>query len=622
MPCPAKDLTLIIPCYNEESHLRESFAELLSVMKYYARDFEILLIDDCSTDNTRSILKDLVDLDPRVRVILNERNLGRGATVSVGIQQSRAKVVGFIDIDLSTQPVYVPYLADLVLNGKADIATCKRTYKIEFGIIHRVFHRLILSYGYRIFSRLVFRHGLQDTETGFKFFDREKITPVLDEVQDKHWFWDTETMVLSRLSGLSVIEVPSIYIRRPEKPTTVKVFRDVARYLTATVRLKRRLAVRQRLKFQSEAPAALKPAALLFSLRSEQPFTGEYKSTRAVLQLLEEAGFDARVFGQETHPGQFNWRLIAANLMRPFLLRRAAINGQAEVLVLKVPTAAQIPFVQALCLGSRKRIIYWIDGLCWYPIPVSFSVRMFLDNPVLHLGRILLNNRYWPRLIRTSAIHGCVVAAECQTKDLPCRLHSKVKVIPNVAPNVAVSKDLPITRLKNGGGLVIGHLGHTYLNKGLEDLVGVLSELKKDGFSFEARFALSRLGRRGIARKIVQSGFTCCEIVDVRDFFSTIDVLVAPYWTDWGTQVYPKILLESLEFGVPVITSDLPVTRDLFAGEGRLACWISPGNRAELKAVLARFIRGEIELAHSEEIRSRYRSLEESTKDALREFLV
>lgn len=237
----AKDLSLIIPCYNESTHIERSLPEVVFVLSTTNLDYEIIVIDDCSTDDTRAKLERLADLDARIALRPNGHNLGRGGTVMRGIRESSAKVVGFLDIDLSTPPVYIPYLARMIMENMTDIATCRRTYKIEMRVLHRTFHRMILSHGYRHFSNLMFNHGFKDTETGFKFFNRAKILPILDQICDHHWFWDTEVMVLSRLSGLKVVEVDSLYVRRPEKPSTVKIVRDVLGYLRSAFRFKKAL---------------------------------------------------------------------------------------------------------------------------------------------------------------------------------------------------------------------------------------------------------------------------------------------------------------------------------------------------------------------------------------------
>jgi len=237
----ATDLTLIIPCFNESTHIERSLGDVVRVLTTSNLDYEIVLIDDGSRDDTREKLARLATTHGKVIVKLNEHNLGRGGTVMRGIRESQARVAGFLDIDLSTQPVYVPYLTRLILDGATDVATCRRTYKIELSVLHKTFHRIILSQGYRLLSRWMLHHALKDTETGFKFFHREKILPILDQVQDRHWFWDTEVMVRSSFAGLRVMEVDSLFVRRPEKPSTVRIFRDVMGYLRSLVRFRKAL---------------------------------------------------------------------------------------------------------------------------------------------------------------------------------------------------------------------------------------------------------------------------------------------------------------------------------------------------------------------------------------------
>jgi hypothetical protein len=69
-----------------------------------------------------------------------------------------------------------------------------------------------------------------DTEAGFKFFNREKILPVINEVQDNHWFWDTEIMVRAFYHGLKMNEVPILFIRKNQKYSTLKTFSDTLYY--------------------------------------------------------------------------------------------------------------------------------------------------------------------------------------------------------------------------------------------------------------------------------------------------------------------------------------------------------------------------------------------------------
>ncbi len=250
------DLTLVIPCYCEGSHIGVSFPNLMSALRRSSLSYEVVFIDDASPDDTVEKLTALIAQEPHARLERNPTNLGRGGTVMRGIHMSQAKVVGFIDIDLSTPPLYIPHLTHLILENTADVATCHRSYKIELAVLSRVWLRYVLSYGYRSLSRWVLGHPLHDTETGCKFFDRAKILPVLERIENPRWFWDTEIMVHAWMDGLRIHEEKSIFIRRPEKPSTVKVVRDVLEYLRNLAAFRAKVRRRSQAAHSKPAPSS------------------------------------------------------------------------------------------------------------------------------------------------------------------------------------------------------------------------------------------------------------------------------------------------------------------------------------------------------------------------------
>ena len=81
----------------------------------------------------------------------------------------------------------------------------------------------------------------RDTETGYKFFRRERVLPLLGEVRDGGWFWDTEFMARAARGGLSVAEIPGAYVRRGDKTSTVRGLRDSVRYFRQLLRFRRQL---------------------------------------------------------------------------------------------------------------------------------------------------------------------------------------------------------------------------------------------------------------------------------------------------------------------------------------------------------------------------------------------
>ena len=101
--------------------------------------------------------------------------------------------------------------------------------------------RYLMSRGYSFLVRRLLGVNLQDTETGFKFFRREKLLPILEQIRDPGWFWDTEFMVRALRKGLRIVEIPGAYLRRYDKTSTVRGLRDSAEYFLKLLSFRREL---------------------------------------------------------------------------------------------------------------------------------------------------------------------------------------------------------------------------------------------------------------------------------------------------------------------------------------------------------------------------------------------
>lgn len=227
-------ITVVLACYNEEETLAVSFGEIWKTLVDFNREFEILFVDDVSRDRTREIIAGIAERHPdRVRAIYHERNQGRGATVTEGFRAARGQIVGFLDVDLEVHARYIPSLVRAIEEG-ADVATVRRIYAFQIRSLDRYF----MSRGYSFLVRHLLGVELRDTETGYKFFRRDPLMPVLDEIADPGWFWDTEFMVRAVRRGLTVREIPGAYVRRDDKTSTVNGVRDSIDYFGKLLRFR------------------------------------------------------------------------------------------------------------------------------------------------------------------------------------------------------------------------------------------------------------------------------------------------------------------------------------------------------------------------------------------------
>ncbi len=223
------DFSLVVACYNEGPTFEASVAETFRVLDALSWRSEVVFIDDASRDGTPAAIDRIVAAHPTrpLTVVKHAVNVGRGGTVTEGLQLATGRYAGFIDIDLEVGAHFLlPCL--LALEQGADVVTAHRVYRFQW----RSLDRYVLSRGYVWLRRRLVATPVEDTETGFKLFRREAILPVLAQCEDRGWFWDTEVLVRAAHAGLRLREVPVLFLRRFDKQSTVRPIHDTIEYLS------------------------------------------------------------------------------------------------------------------------------------------------------------------------------------------------------------------------------------------------------------------------------------------------------------------------------------------------------------------------------------------------------
>jgi glycosyltransferase involved in cell wall biosynthesis len=171
VPIPAEfKLSVVIPVYNE----RQWVSELLRRVQAVPIPKEIVIVDDCSTDGTRDILKGIQE--PNIRVILQERNQGKGAVLREGFRHATGSIILVQDADLEYDPSEYPRLIQPILENKADVVFGSRF----IGDDHRVlyFWHAVANYGLTLLSNMFTNLNLTDMETCYKVFRREVLADI------------------------------------------------------------------------------------------------------------------------------------------------------------------------------------------------------------------------------------------------------------------------------------------------------------------------------------------------------------------------------------------------------------------------------------------------------------
>ncbi len=231
-----RDVDIVVPVYNEQDGLERSVRRLHRFLRdSFPFSWRIVIADNASTDATPAIARALAEDLPGVASLRLERK-GRGRALRAAWTDSGARVVAYMDVDLSTDlRALLPLVAPL-LSGHSDIAIGTR---LAHGArVVRGPKRELISRAYNRVLHMVLRARFSDAQCGFKAVRADAAASLLDDVRDDGWFFDTELLVLAQRRGLRIHEVPVDWIDDPDSrvdvvSTALTDLRGVARLLAA-----------------------------------------------------------------------------------------------------------------------------------------------------------------------------------------------------------------------------------------------------------------------------------------------------------------------------------------------------------------------------------------------------
>jgi putative flippase GtrA len=233
------DVEIVVPVYNEEADLEPSVRRLHA---FLASDFPfqaiITIADNASTDDTWiTALRLAGELDGVRAVHLDAK--GRGRALQQVWTASAARVVAYMDVDLSTDLAALLPLVAPLMSGHSDVAIGSRLSRTSRVV--RGPKREFISRSYNLILRTTLRTGFSDAQCGFKAMRTEAARVLLPHVQDKAWFFDTELLVLAERSGMRIAEVPVDWVDDPDSrvditSTAMDDLRGIARVGRALVR--------------------------------------------------------------------------------------------------------------------------------------------------------------------------------------------------------------------------------------------------------------------------------------------------------------------------------------------------------------------------------------------------
>ena len=194
---PPWRLSLVLPAYNEAESIGQALQEANAALKATVADFEILVVDDGSRDETAAIVEREAAHNPRIHLIRHEGNQGYGAALRTGFQAASMELVAFSDADCQFDLHDLEYM--LPLSRRYDLVC---GYRIERQDPTR---RRFFSWGYNTLTKLLLGNPVHDVDCALKVFHRDQIQTILPECDN--FFVNTEMLTKARMQGMSIVEV-------------------------------------------------------------------------------------------------------------------------------------------------------------------------------------------------------------------------------------------------------------------------------------------------------------------------------------------------------------------------------------------------------------------------------
>jgi dolichyl-phosphate beta-glucosyltransferase len=234
-------LSIILPAYNESRLIASRLDRLARHVSRRGGDWEIIVVNDGSTDETSTRVTEAASREPRIRLVSLPVNVGKGAAIVRGMKEARGSILATTDADLSYALSDLDAAVDAVAAG-SDVAAGSRRHagsriNLPFGLFPYLVKRWITGGAFRLLVRWLYGLDVSDTQCGLKAYSRRSAEAIAPKVTTRRFLADIEIFLAARGGGLKVVEVP-VHLRYLSNESTVHVLDDLPRILMDLARIK------------------------------------------------------------------------------------------------------------------------------------------------------------------------------------------------------------------------------------------------------------------------------------------------------------------------------------------------------------------------------------------------
>ena len=202
-------ISVLIPAFNEEGGIISTINETIKVLNEIGNDYEVIIIDDGSKDNTYNIVSEnLSKFNGKVKIERYDKNIGKGHAIKYGFNFVTGDYVLFLDADMDIHPNQINVFLDLIRKNEADVVMGSKRHKDS--VVNYPAIRKIYSTVYYFLIKVLFGLPIKDTQTGFKLFRYSSLKNSIKKIVIKKYVFDLELLVVSKIQKCKIIECPII----------------------------------------------------------------------------------------------------------------------------------------------------------------------------------------------------------------------------------------------------------------------------------------------------------------------------------------------------------------------------------------------------------------------------
>ncbi len=198
--------SVIVPAYNEGAIIKESLLKIKETLASHISSFEILAVNDGSSDNTKDEILKVSEENPEIVYAGYDVNRGKGGAIKHGVEVAKGDIIGFIDADLDISPDHLVRYFKHMEESSCDVLIGSKMHKdskLDYPPV-----RKFVSWGYYMILKILFGMKIKDTQTGIKLYRENIIKNVVPRLRVKGYAFDIEVLALCAHEGASIEEMP------------------------------------------------------------------------------------------------------------------------------------------------------------------------------------------------------------------------------------------------------------------------------------------------------------------------------------------------------------------------------------------------------------------------------